>query len=139
LRNPVKILIQPSSHGGGVAFSIPAAHMTAMEQEIIKPEGAPRQSSQAFSPVGSFMAAFGATLLIFCFTGASMVASVWAFSKLLGLPEILMYVVMAAGAIPVLWATAWTGGRAWHVEQLLASHKDIDAPVFTLGHYLRKR
>ena len=113
--------------------------MTRMEQEIIKPENAPQQGSQAFSPMGGLMAAFGATLLILCFTAASMVASVWAFSKLLGLPDILMYVVMAAGAIPVLWATAWTGGRAWHVEQLLASHKDIDTPVFTLKHYIRKR
>ena len=40
--------------------------------------------------------------------------------------------VMALGVIPVLWVTVWTAGRAWHVEQLLAQHKDIDVPVFSL-------
>ena len=50
-----------------------------------------------------------------------------------------MYALMAAGLIPVLWVTAWTAGRAWHVEQLLAAGKDIDVPVFNLRHYFAKR
>ena len=110
-----------------------------MDQEIIKPETAPRTSAQGFSPFGSFVAAFGATLLMLCFTGSSMVATVWAFSKLIGVPDMVMYGVMALGVIPVVWATVWTAGRAWHVERLLASGKDIDVPVFSLTHYFKKR
>lgn len=109
-----------------------------MEQEIIKPEGAPKGGSQAFSPVGSLMAAFGATLLMLCFTGSAMVASVWALSKLIGLPDMLLYAALAVGTLPVLWVTAWTAGRAWHVERLLAQHQDIDVPVFSLGYYFKK-
>ena len=112
--------------------------MTGMEQEIIKPDAVPKTSTQAFSPLGCFIAASGATLMIFCMTGAAMVAVIWALSKLIGLPEMLMYGLMAIGFIPVLWATAWTAGRAWHVEQLLAEHKDIDVPVFNLSHYFKK-
>ncbi len=110
-----------------------------MEQDIIKPDNPPKPGSQAFSPTGSLIAAFGATLMVFCMAASAMVATVWAFAKLIGVPDVVMYGVMALGAIPVLWATAWTAGRAWHVERLLAGQKDIDVPVFTLGHYLRKR
>ena len=110
-----------------------------MEQEILKPDATPRAGSQGFSPLGSLMAAFGATLLMACFTGSAMVASVWAFAKLIGVPDLVMYGVMALGVIPVVWATVWTGGRAWHVERLLAQHKDIDTPVFNLTHYFKKR
>ena len=110
-----------------------------MDQEIIKPQTPPRASAQGFSPAGSMMAAVGATLLILCFTGSAMVATVWAFAKLIGVPDIVMYAVMAAGILPVAWVTVWTAGRAWHVERLLASGKDVDVPVFNLSHYLRKR
>ncbi len=121
-----------------VANQRPVAHMTGMEQEFIKPEPSPRTSTQGFSPLGCFIAASGVTLLVLCKLGAAMVATVWAFSKLLGLPDVMMYGVMALGTLPVLWATVWTAGRAWHVEQLLAGHRDIDPPVFSLGHYFRK-
>ena len=110
-----------------------------MEQEILKPDATPRAGSQGFSPLGSLMAAFGATLLMACFTGSARVASVWAFAKLLGVPDIAMYVVMAAGLVPVVWVTVWTAGRAWHVERLLASGLDIDAPVFSMSYYFKKR
>jgi hypothetical protein len=109
-----------------------------MEQEIIKPQSEPKASSQAFSPMGSFMAAFGATLLMLCFTGSAMVATVWAFSKLIGFPDMIMYAIMAIGILPVLWVTIWTAGRAWHVERLLAQHRDIDVPVFNLTYYFKK-
>lgn len=112
--------------------------MSPMEQEIIKPDTLPAAGTQAFSPLGCFLAAAGATLLVLCKAGAAMVATVWAASKLFGLPDFMMYGLMVAGAIPVLWATVWTAGRAWHVEQLLARHQDIDSPVFTLAHYLKK-
>ena len=109
-----------------------------MDQEIIKPEPAPRTTDQGFSAAGSFMAASGATLLMLCFTASAMVATVWAFAKLIGVPDIVMYAVMVLGFIPVVWTTVWTAGRAWHVERLLASGKDIDIPVFSLSHYFRK-
>jgi hypothetical protein len=50
-----------------------------------------------------------------------------------------MYALMLLGAIPVLWATVWTAGRAWHVERRLAQHLDIDTPVFRIGHYFKRR
>ena len=109
-----------------------------MEQEIIQPEQQPPNNSQAFSSTGSLIAAAGATLMILTMTGAAMLAAVWAFSKLFGLPDFIMYGVMALGFIPVLWGTVWTAGRAWHVERLLASGKDVDVPVFNLMHYFRK-
>jgi hypothetical protein len=109
-----------------------------MEQEFIKPDAAPKTSTQAFSPFGCFLAAAGVTLLTFCLVGAAAAASVWAFSQLIGLPNTAMYVLLAVVAIPVLWATAWTAGRAWHVERRLAQHLDIDAPVFRLAYYFRK-
>lgn len=109
-----------------------------MEQEIIKPEAEPKPGNQAFGALGSFLAAFGATLLILCFMASAMVAAVWAFAKLIGVPDMVMYGVMALGVIPVAWATVWTAGRAWHVERLLATGKDIDVPVFNLSHYFKK-
>lgn len=109
-----------------------------MDQEIIKPETEPKTASQAFSPLGCLIAAVGATLLMFCMTGAAMVTTVWAVSKLFGFPDVVMYGLMVIGAVPVLWWTVWTAGRAWYVEQLLAAHKDIDPAVFKLGYYFRK-
>jgi hypothetical protein len=113
--------------------------MTGMEQDILKPEPTPKAGTQAFSPLGCLVAASGATLMITCMVGAAMVATVWAMSKLMGLPEMVMYALMVLGAIPVLWVAAWTAGRAWHVEQLLAQHKNIDVPVFSIGYYFKKR
>jgi hypothetical protein len=109
-----------------------------MDQDIIKPHSEPKAGRQAFSPLGCLVAAAGATLLVFAKAGAVMVTAVWALSQMLGLPDVVMYVLMVAGAVPVLWATAWTAGRAWHVERLLAQGRDIDIPVFRLAHYLRR-
>lgn len=109
-----------------------------MEEDIIKPELHPKPGNQAFGPSGSLIAAMGATLMIFCMTISLMVATVWAFSKLLGLPDVVMYLVMALGLVPVIWSTIWTAGRAWHVERLLSSAKDVDVPVFRLAHYFRR-
>ena len=109
-----------------------------MDQEIIKPETEPRTGSQAFSPLGCFLAASGVTLLAFSKLGAAMAATVWAASKLLGLPDFMMYGLMALGAVPVVWATLWTAGRAWHVERRMAQHLDIDAPVFNLSYYFKR-
>ena len=112
--------------------------MTGMDQEIISPENAPKPGSQGFSTLEGLVAAAGATLLLFCLIGAAMVATVWAFSKLIGFPEMVMYALMVVGAVPVLWVTAWTAGRAWHVEKLLATGRDIDSPNTSIGQYFRK-
>lgn len=109
-----------------------------MEQEIIKPDGQPKVSSQAFSPFGCFLAASGVTLLTFCLVGAATAASVWAIANLIGLPDSALYVLLGLAAIPVLGATIWTAGRAWHVEQRLAQGLDVDTPIFKIGHYFRK-
>lgn len=109
-----------------------------MEQEIIKPENTPRLATQATGPLGAFLAAAGAMLLALTKLGAAMAATVWAISRLIGLPDQAMWAIMALGAIPVLWATVWTAGRAWHVEQRLQAGLDVDAPVFKLMYYWRK-
>lgn len=109
-----------------------------MDQELLKPAVNPPVRSQAFSPLGCALAAIGMTLLVFTKSGAAMVAAVWAISKLIGLPDMVMYAIMAAGFVPVVWVSIWTAGRAWHVERRLANQQDVDVPVFKLGHYLKK-
>ena len=74
-----------------------------MDREITKPDNPPRTGTQAFSPLGCFLAASGVTMLAFCKLGAAMVATVWAASKLFGLPDFMMYGLMALGAVPVLF------------------------------------
>ena len=71
-----------------------------MEQELIKPDVPPKGSSQAISPLGCFIAASGITLLTLCLLGTAALTTIWAFSKLLGLPEILSQGLMALGLIP---------------------------------------
>jgi len=109
-----------------------------MEQELIKPDVPPKVSSQAFSPLGCFIAASGITLLTLCLLGTAALTTIWAFSKLLGLPEILSEGLMVLGLVPAIIATIWTAGRAWHVERRLALHQDIDVPNFKLLHYFKK-
>ena len=70
--------------------------------------------------------------------GAAFAAIIWAFSQLLGLPDMAMYVLMALGLIPVIWSTIWVAGRAWHVEQLLETGRDVDRPVFKALYYFKK-
>lgn len=108
-----------------------------MEQELITPEPTPKVTSQAFSPLGCFLAASGVTLMTFCLLGSAMAVTVWAITQLLELPKTALNVLLVIGLIPVLWATIWTGGRAWHVERRLAQGLDIDTPVFKSLHYFR--
>ncbi len=108
-----------------------------MDQEIITPPSTPKTDSQAFSPLGCFLAAAGATLSSLSLLGAAAAASVWAFSKLFGLPDVVLYGFLAFAMLPVLWATVWTAGRAWHVERRLARGADIDTPIFSISHYLK--
>ncbi|MBG1231968.1 hypothetical protein [Aestuariivirga litoralis] len=110
-----------------------------MSQEVITPERTPKSGKQAFSPLGCFIAAAGATLVTFCLIGAAVVASVWAFSKMIGLPDIVILVLLALSVVPIAMATIWTAGRAWHVEQRLAQGLDIDVPVYHWLYYFRKK
>ena len=112
--------------------------MAAMDQEIIKPDAVPKTGTQAAGPMGSFLSAAGVTMLAATKLGAAMAATVWAVAKLIGLPDMAMWATMALGAVPVAWATIWTAGRAWHVEQRLERGLDIDTPVFKLFHYWKK-
>jgi hypothetical protein len=90
-------------------------------------------------PIGRILAAVGATVLALVMTGTSVVAVVWAFVTLLGLPDFILWGLVVLGIVPVVWTTLWTAGRAWHVERLLEKGGDIDQPVFTLGAYLGKQ
>jgi hypothetical protein len=109
-----------------------------MDQEIIKPENTPPESQQQLGRSGLIVAAIGATLLALTHLGAAAAATIWALSQLIGLPDTAMWVAMALGAIPVLWATVWTAGRAWHVERRIEGGLDVDTPVFSLMHYWKK-
>ena len=108
-----------------------------MDQDITSPERAPKGSTQATGRLGCILAAAGATLLAATKLTAAFGATAWAFSKLFGFPDSVMWVIMAISLVPVLWATIWTAGRAWHVERRLEAGLDVDAPVFKLMHYWR--
>lgn len=90
-------------------------------------------------PVGRVLAAVGATLLALVFAGTSVTAVLWALVTLLGLPQVFLWGLAALGTIPVIWATVWTAGRAWHVERLLEKGGDIDQPVFSIRAYFRRK
>jgi hypothetical protein len=112
---------------------------TTMEQDILRPESTPKPSSQAFSPLGCALAAGGAAVLTFCLLGAAAAASAWALSRLIGLPDILMYGLLILLMLPVAAASFWIGGRAWAVERMLARGADVSPPVFSLGYYFKAR
>jgi hypothetical protein len=134
------LLQEVTARRADIAIPEAMAHISAaMDQDIIKPESSPRSASQAFSPLGCFIAAAGVTLLAFCLLGSAALTTVWAFAKLWGLPDAMTLVFIVLSMVPVLWATIWTAGRAWHVERRLAGHMDIDVPVFSLLHYFKRR
>jgi hypothetical protein len=113
--------------------------MGSMEQDIIRPETSPATSNQAFSPLGCALAAIGAGLSSLSLVGAGLLAGTWAFSRLMGFPETMLYVLLALCLIPTIWAGVWAGSRAWHVERRLAAGHDVDTPNFSFAYYLRKR
>ncbi len=110
-----------------------------MEQDILTPPTAPKPKTQGFSPLGCALASGGAGLLTFCLLGAAAAAGAWAFSRLIGLSDMLFYGFAALAMIPVLWASLWVAGRAWAVERMLARGAGVEPPVFKLGHYLKSR
>jgi len=108
------------AHSGGAKVHRPAMHSSAGEARH----------------VGRLIAAGGATLLALVFFATSILAVAWALVKLLGLPDFVLWGLLALGAIPVIWVTLWTAGRSWHVEHLLEKGDDADQPVFELDAYL---
>jgi hypothetical protein len=96
-------------------------------------------SPQGPQLIGRFMAASGATMLSLVFSGTSVVAIIWAFVTLLGLPKVILWGLLALGVVPVAWAVLWTAQRAWHVEQRLEQGLDIDQPVFKLNAFWRRK
>lgn len=96
---------------------------------------------QKAAPKGSFgsaIAATGATMLALVFSATSFAAMSWALVKLVGLPDFVLFGLLALSVVPVVWATVWTAGRAWHVEKRLTQGQDVDQPVFRVWHYFRK-
>jgi hypothetical protein len=106
-----------------------------MSEEILRPDARPAAQSHAMGPFSSFLAAFGVGLMALSMLGAAAAATVWAASRLIGLPDTALYVLLGLAAIPVLWATIWSAGRAWHVERRLEDGLDIDRPIFKLLYY----
>ena len=113
--------------------------MAGMDQEIITPEKTPAAGSHASTVAGSFVAAAGTTLMALTMFGSASAATIWAFSNLFGFPEIVMWTLMGLSAIPVLWATVWTAGRAWHIERRLEQGLDVDQPVFQVLYYWKEK
>jgi hypothetical protein len=109
-----------------------------MEQEIRRPDYVPRVRDRTSSTLNCFLAALGVTLVTACLFGAAAATSAWAVAKLMGFPDWALYAFLALVAIPVLWLTVWTAGRAWYLERRLASGKDVDNPVFKMVHYFSK-
>jgi hypothetical protein len=95
--------------------------------------------SSSTTVLSRFLAAAGATLLAFVMGATSVIALLWAMVTLVGLPDIVLWILLVPGAVPVIWATLWTAGRAWHVERLLEEGLDTDQPDFRLGAYLGKK
>ena len=115
------------------------AHMAEMETELLTPEKTPPSARHGTGLLGCILAASGSTLSTFCLLGAAAAAATWAIANLLGIPEMMLWGLMALAFIPVLWATVWTAGRAWHVERRLEDGLDVDVPVFSMTHYFRKK
>lgn len=112
--------------------------MKGMEQELKRPDYSPRKFDRTSSAFNCFLAATGVTLMTVCLLGSAVATSIWALVHLLGLPDSVLYVVLALAAIPVGGITIWTAGRAWYLEKRLVSGLDVDAPVFKVFHYFRK-
>lgn len=114
------------------------AHMAGMEQEFRKPDYVPRVHDRKSSTFNCMLAAVGVTVMTLCLVGSAALTGVWAVSKLFGASNTVFLVAAAIVAVPVLVATIWTGGRAWHLERRLASGQDVDTPVFSMLHYYKR-
>jgi hypothetical protein len=123
--------------GHAVAKSAGKVHMTAMEQEIRRPDYVPRQHDRSASSLNCALAAIGVTLMTLCLVGAAAVTTVWAVGQLFGAGYNAILIGSGLIMIPVLALSIWTAGRAWHLERRLARGQDVDVPVFQVLHYFK--
>lgn len=114
-------------------------HISAMEQEIRRPDYVPRVQDRTSSTLSCFIAAAGVTLMTLCLLGSAAVVSVWAIANLLGLGQTVMFILIALVMAVVVAITMWTAGRAWYLERRVALGGDVDAPVFKTFHYFQKK
>jgi hypothetical protein len=112
--------------------------MSRMDQEIIRPDVNPKGGAHRIGIVGCMMSAVGVTLMTITMLGSALAATIWAFCQLFGVPDSIMKVLMAIGAIPVIMSAVWTAGRAWYIERRLEEGLDVDPPVFSLSYYLKR-
>ena len=112
--------------------------MPVMEQEIRRPDYVPRKHDRTSSTLNCLMSAAGMTLMMLCLLGSAAAVAAWAIATLFGAEGIILYILIGLFELPVLWATIWTAGRAWHIERRLSAGKDMDQPVFKLFHYFQK-
>lgn len=102
-------------------------------------EGENFQNDHRLGIFGMLLSAAGVAMMTITMLGSSAVAVIWSSGKLMGLPDWFLLPFYVAASIGVLWATVWATGRAWHVEKLLESGRDIDVPVFKPFYYWTKR
>jgi fatty acid desaturase len=114
-------------------------HMAGMEQELRRPDYTPRKHDRAASAFNCAMAAIGLTFMTLSLVGAAAMTAVWAINVLVGGNQTSLFVLAAIVAIPVLWLSIWTAGRAWHLERRLSEGRDVDSPVFGLLHYFNRK
>jgi fatty acid desaturase len=98
--------------------------MAGMEQELRRPDYTPRKHDRAASAFNCAMAAIGLTFMTLSLVGGNQTS---------------LFVLAAIVAIPVLWLSIWTAGRAWHLERRLSEGRDVDSPVFGLLHYFNRK
>ena len=109
-----------------------------MDQEIIRPQAAPPGSSHSIGIVGCLMSAIGVTLMTLTLLGSALAATIWALCQLFGIPDTIMWGLMALGVVPIVMSAVWTAGRAWYIERRLEEGHDVDPPVFSLTYYLKR-
>jgi fatty acid desaturase len=122
-----------------IAIKVSEGHMASMEQELRRPEYVPRKHDRAVSAVNCAMAAIGLTAMTLCLVGSAAIAAVWAIGTLFDASQTIFYILAAIVALPVLWLSVWTAGRAWNLERRLSEGRDVDAPVFDALHYFRSK
>jgi hypothetical protein len=109
-----------------------------MEQELRRPEYQPRKHDRTSSTLNCALAAIGVTLMTLCLVGSAAVTTAWAIGKLIGVSDTTFMVLAGLALVPVIAASIWTAGRAWHLERRLAAGMDVDTPNYGVFHYFKK-
>jgi hypothetical protein len=113
--------------------------MADMEQELRRPDYVPRKHNRQASTLNCALAAIGVTLMTLSLVGSAAVTTAWALGKLFGASNAVLLGMAIVFMLPVIAYSIWTAGRAWHVEKRMAAGLDVDTPVYSVLHYVRKR